>query len=588
MTDAFLGIEKSLTGKFWQPRLTDEIPAYKMAQRLDLPEFLARILVARGVTEADVKHFLEPRLRDSMPDPSELADMDLAAERLADAVESGECIGVFGDYDVDGATASALVIRYFQALDVRTVVHIPDRQTEGYGINSGGLVSLKDKGAGPIIAVDCGIVAFEPLAIAAQAGIEVVVIDHHIAETELPAAAAVINPNRLDDKSNLGNLAAVGVTFMTVVAVNRELRRRGWFRTRPEPKITQWLDLVALGTVCDAVPLTGLNRILVSQGLRVMRSGGNEGLSALARVASIQGKRTAWHAGFQLGPRINAGGRISRSDLGVRLLTTRDGSEAAGIAVRLNDLNVQRREIESAVLKEAFKVAESTEQENCVVAAGDGWHPGVIGIVASRLVERFNKPAVVIGMLDDGVGKGSGRSVAGVNLGAAISAAVHSGLLIKGGGHPMAAGLEIESGKLQAFTEHMNAQLAEEMATRTRQKILKIDSALSLNAVNENLVGLIEKVGPFGQGNAEPRFAFVDVFVDWATRTRGSHVSARLADASGKRIRAFAFQAADTPMGESLLANDGRQLVIAGRVQERFWNGERRIELTIDDAGVSA
>ncbi|MBC6440056.1 MAG: single-stranded-DNA-specific exonuclease RecJ [Rhodospirillales bacterium] len=582
MTGAVLGVERSVSGRRWRPRLDDDRAAMALAQRLDLPEALARVLAARGVTAETAGTFLDPRLRGLLPDPSVMADMDRAADRLADAVEGGETIGIFGDYDVDGATSSALLMHYLAAVGADAEVHIPDRQKEGYGPNIAALCALRDRGAGPVVTVDCGISAFEPLRLAAEAGIEVIVLDHHMAEAGLPPACAVVNPNRLDDGSGLGALAAVGVTFVTIVALNRALRRRGWFATRREPNLMQWLDLVALGTICDSVPLTGLNRAFAAQGLRMMAHRGNTGLTALSDVARIDQRPTAYHAGFVLGPRINAGGRIGAPDLGVRLLTATDKDEATGLALRLDELNTERRAIEEAVRDAAIYAAERQADRSCIVVAGEGWHPGVIGIVASRVTERFNRPAFVIA-LGDGIGKGSGRSLAGVDLGGAVTAARQSDLLVNGGGHPMAAGLTVEEARLPALAEFLDSRLADQVAARPDVPELGVDGALAVGAATGDLVGTVERIGPFGVGNAEPRFAVMGGHIVRADLVGENHVRCVVAGGDGSRLKAIAFRAAGQPIGEALMARGGGALYLAGHLRMDRWKGNERIQLIVED-----
>jgi single-stranded-DNA-specific exonuclease len=580
---AILGVERSLTGRRWRPRLDDDRAAMALAQRLDLPEALARVLAARGVSAEAADGFLDPRLKSLLPDPAVLTDMPGAVARLAEAIEGGEIVGIFGDYDVDGATSSALLSRYLEAVGARAEVHIPDRQKEGYGPNAPALVALRDRGAGPVVTVDCGISAFEPLHLAAEAGIDVIVLDHHTAEAGLPAAHAIVNPNRLDDSSGLGMLAAVGVTFMTIVALNRELRGRGWFDSRTEPDLTQWLDIVALGTICDSVPLIGLNRALATQGLKRMARRGNTGLAALGDVARINERPTAYHAGFILGPRINAGGRIGAPDLGVRLLTTNDPDEAAGLAMKLDGLNAERQAIERDVLERALAAAEAQAGRNCVVVAGEGWHPGVIGIVASRVVERFHRPAFVVA-LNDGIGKGSGRSVAGVDLGAAVTAARQSDLLVNGGGHPMAAGLTVEEGKLEELSAFLDQRLADQVASTPAVPELGVDGAVAVGAATDELLHTVERIGPFGVGNAEPRFAVMGARVVHADQVGENHVRCVLSGGEGARLKAIAFRAVGEPIGDALLARGGGDLHLAGHLRMNRWQGNENVQLIIEDA----
>src|SRR6478735_3972462 len=466
---AFLGVERSLTGRRWATRLGDERLALAIAQRHGLPDAISRLLAARDVDLDSVADFLEPTLRKFLPDPSHLKDMDEAVARLVRAVQTGERIVVFGDYDVDGATSSALLARFFRAVGGNVAVYIPDRRKEGYGPNTPALLSIKEQGAAVVITVDCGITAFEPLAEAKRAGLDLIVIDHHMAEIALPEAVAVVDPNRIDDASPHKHLAAVGVAFLLVVGVNRALREAGWYGTsRPEPDLRQWLDLVALGTVCDVVPLTGVNRALVRHGLKVMAERRNAGLAALADVARLKEPPGAYHLGFLLGPRVNAGGRVGQADLGARLLASDDVHEVGALALRLDEFNSERRAIERAVLDQAIARIEGLYGPDrkglpaALVVESEGWHVGVIGIVASRLVERYGRPAFVIGM-DGELGKGSGRSVRGVDLGAAVIAARQSGLLVNGGGHAMAAGLTVAKGTLPDLAKFLDDRIAPQL-----------------------------------------------------------------------------------------------------------------------------
>ena len=583
MTDAVLGVVKSLTGRRWNARLENEITAMMLAQRLGLPEVLARILAARGVVADEVGGFLEPRVKHLMPDPLGMVDMARAVRRIADAVEAGETVGVFGDYDVDGATSAALLVRYLDAVGTSSEVHIPDRRKEGYGPNIRALAALRERGAGPVVTVDCGITALEPLRLAHQAGIDVIVLDHHAVVHELPQALALVNPNRPDCASGLGYLAAVGVTFMTIVAVNRELRLRGRFESRPEPDLMQWIDLVALGTVCDSVPLVGLNRAFVRQGLKVLGRGANEGLAALGRVVSIADEPTAYHANFMFGPRINAGGRVGSADLGVRLLTSRNQEEAGGIAVRLDDLNAERRAIEQTVLHAATHQAEAQSGRNCIVVSGRDWHSGVVGIVASRLVERFHRPAVVISV-NDGVGTGSCRSRSGVSIGGAVASAAREGLLVKGGGHPMAAGLTVDEQRIEALAAFLDDHVTAEIAAIPDIPDLGIDGVLTVGAANEELVRSIGRMGPFGVGNAQPRFALKNARVSWAKLAGERHVRCTAEDPGGTRLDAIAFRTASGPLGSALLAREGTSLHLAGHLTLNMWRGRERLQFVIEDA----
>ncbi len=588
----FLGVERSFTGKRWHERLADARLGLTLAQRLSVPEIIGRALAARGVGVEDAEAYLNPTLKRTFPDPRHLIDMDVAVERLVRAVGAGERIAVFGDYDVDGATSAALIKRFFAAAGAEVVVYIPDRLKEGYGPNEAALIKLRRQGIDVVITVDCGISAHGPLAAAAEAGLDVIVVDHHVAEAKLPRALAVINPNRLDEHSAHGALAAVGVAYLLCVAVNAGLREAGWYgdgaagRRRAEPDLIRWLDLVALGTVCDMVPLTGLNRALVSQGLKVLARRRNTGLAALADVVGLDARPEAWHLGFVLGPRINAGGRVGDADLGVRLLATTDESEARALAARLDEQNAERKVIEAAVLDQAQAQAEGERGAGVVFVSAQGWHPGVIGIVASTLARRFGRPALVVA-LQNGVGKGSGRSVRGVDLGSSVIAARQEGLLIDGGGHPMAAGFTVALDKLGAFREFIEARVAAEIEAGDIGPTLMLDGALKPEATTVELVDLIQRLGPFGSGNAEPRFAFPSIRVAKADVVGENHVRCFLTASErqgGGRLKAIAFRSAGTALGDALLDRSRLALHVAGHVRRDDWMGREGVQLLIDDA----
>ena len=587
---AFLGIEHSLTGRRWAERLGDERIALAMAQRHGLPDAICRLLAAREVDLESVPDFLEPTLRKFLPDPSHLKDMDVAVARLVHAVQHGERIMVFGDYDVDGATSSALLLRFFRAIGGNIGVYIPDRRKEGYGPNAPALLKLKEEGASVVVTVDCGVTAYEPLAEAKKAGLDLIVIDHHQAELALPDAIAVVDPNRIDDASPHKQLAAVGVAFLLCVGVNRALREAGWYsEARPEPDLRQWLDLVALGTVADVVPLTGVNRALVRQGLLVMQKRGNAGLAALADVARLREPPGAYHLGFMLGPRVNAGGRVGQADLGARLLSSEDPHEVGALALRLDEFNSERRAIEREVLDQAIARIEGLYGPDrkglpaALIVESEGWHVGVIGIVASRLVERYGRPAFVIGM-DGGVGKGSGRSVRGVDLGAAVLAARQSGLLINGGGHAMAAGLTVAREQLPHLAQFLDERIAPQLGEAPPVRELGIDAALAPGAATQELVAMIERAGPFGAGNALPRFALTGVRVDFAQPVGEGHVRCTLVGHQRGRIDAIAFRAGQSELGRALLDPAKPILHVAGALRLDRYNGRDSVRLQIDDA----
>jgi single-stranded-DNA-specific exonuclease len=587
---AFLDVEKSLTGRRWAARLGDERAALAIAQRHGVPDAIARLLAARDVPLDEVPDFLDPTLRKFLPDPSHLKDMDAAVARLVKAVQGGEKIVVFGDYDVDGATSSALLLRFFRAVCGSVGVYIPDRRKEGYGPNLPALLRIREEGAGVVVTVDCGVTAYEPLKEAKKAGLDMIVIDHHQAEIALPEAVAVVDPNRLDDESPHKQLAAVGVAFLLAVGVNRALRAANWYgESRPEPDLRQWLDLVALGTVADVVPLTGVNRALVRQGLQVMQKRANPGLAALADVAKLREAPGAYHLGFMLGPRVNAGGRVGQADLGARLLSSEDRHEVGALALRLDEFNAERRAIEREVLEQAIARIEGIYgpdrkgMPSALVVESEGWHVGVIGIVASRLVERYCRPAFVIGM-DGDIGKGSGRSVRGVDLGAAVLAARQAGLLVNGGGHAMAAGLTVARPALPDLMKFLDERIAPQLGAAPALRELGIDAALAPRAATQELVEMIEQAGPFGAGNALPRFVLPSVRVSYAQTVGEGHVRCTLVGQERGRVEAIAFRAGQSALGPALLDPARPILHVAGALRIERYNGRTSVRLQIDDA----
>lgn len=585
--DAFLGIERSITARRWTLRGGSGVEvdrlALAIAQRFGVPEIVGRVMAQRGIGLDAVERFLEPTLRIELPDPSRFRDMDAAADRLAEAVLRGQTIGLFADYDVDGATSAASMARYFRAVGASVVMHIPDRIDEGYGPNLPALQGLVSKGAGVVVCLDCGILAIETLGQARDAGIDVIVVDHHIAEPELPAAVAVVNPNRLDEAPGFGHLAACGVTFVTLVAVNRALRAKGWFAGRAEPDLRGILDLTALGTVCDVVPLTGLNRAFIAQGLKVMAGRSSPGLAALADVAGLDRKPDPYHLGFVLGPRINAGGRVGRADLGARLLSTDDPAEARQIAGELDRYNDERRAIEAEVLDSAIAQAEAAGDAPVLVVSGQGWHPGVVGIVASRLKDRFHRPACVIGV-DAGIGKGSGRSVPGVDLGAAVIAAHQAGVLEKGGGHAMAAGFTVGEDRIDAFRAFLAERVAGALAGTPLTAELSVDAALAPRGATADLVRAVSRVGPFGTGNSEPRFVLSGARVVSSGVVGENHVRCTLAGGDGGRVNAIAFRAMAGDLGPGLLQAGQLPIHVAGHLRLDDFRGGDNVQLVIDDA----
>jgi len=523
-----------------------------------------------------------------MPDPSVFADMDVAAARLADAVERREQVTVYGDYDVDGATSAALLIRLLRDLGLTASAYIPDRLMEGYGPSGAALVKLAEAGSTLIVTVDCGAQAFDALDMARAAGVDVIVVDHHQCSTALPHALALVNPNRLDESAEgaaQGHLAAVGMAFLLGAALLRTLRARTFFATRAEPKLIDLLDIVALGTVADVASLRGLNRAFVTQGLKVMSARKNIGLNALIDASRLKRAPQCSDLGFALGPRINAGGRVGKSDLGVRLLTTEDAAEAAAIAQELDQLNTERRSIEANVQAEAEIIARSQDNRTVLVVAGTGWHPGVIGIVAGRLKEKFGRPALVIAVDAEGVGKGSGRSISGVDLGAAVLAAKERGLLVAGGGHKMAAGLTVEASELDALTAFFDDSLASDVARATAERALSIDAVLAPGGVTPDLVETLEAAGPYGMGWPAPRVAVGPLRIIKADVVGADHLRLLLSGDDGKSLKAVAFRQADTLLGQTLRAAPrDRKLWIAGRPKTDDWSGRAQAELHIDDA----
>ena len=586
----FLGVENSATGRAWRDRLDERgsARALAIAQRHELPELLARILAGRNIESDAVEAFLDPTVRHLMPDPLVLTAMKAAAERIADAVKRRECVAIFGDYDVDGATSAALLGRYLRQCGIEPIIHIPDRLFEGYGPNIEAVRGLAERGATLIVCVDCGTTSSEPLYEAKRLGVDVVVIDHHQADEELPPAVAIVNPNRRDDLSGLGHLAAVGLVFMTVVAVNRVLRERGfWTAGRPEPDLLKFLDDVALGTVADVVPLIGLNRAFVAKGLIALRRRERPGHVSLMDVARLSGPPEAWHLGFLLGPRINAGGRIGRADLGVRLLLENDPIEAAKIATELDRLNRERQTIELETLAQAEAEAGAAlgieEKGAVVVTAAEGWHPGIVGLVAARLKEKFGRPAFAIALEPGGIGTGSGRSIAGVDIGRAVRRAVAEGLLLKGGGHAMAAGITLRKGALAQLRAFLETMLGGDVEAARRSSGLLVDGAVTAAAANADLVAMIARAGPFGSGNPEPVIALPAHTVTYAEEVGQAHMRVRLKSADGAGVNAIAFRAAGQKLGTALRNSRGLRVHAAGSFALDRWQGEERVQLRLTD-----
>ncbi len=590
---AFLGVARSLTDKLWRDRLDARGAAKALAivQRHQLPELLARVLAGRGVDIDAVADFLDPTIRKLMPDPFTVTEMEAAAKRIADAAQKGEKVALFGDYDVDGATSAALLAWHLRHCGLDPLIHIPDRIFEGYGPNVEAVRGLAAKGATLLVTVDCGTTSIEPLAEAKRLGMSVVVIDHHQTGTELPEVDALVNPNRLDDLSGLGHLAAVGLVLVTLVAVNRELRQRGfWSSEMPEPDLLGMLHHVALGTVADVAPLIGLNRAFVAKGLIAMRRRDHVGHTALMDVARLNGPPEAWHLGFMLGPRVNAGGRIGRADLGVRLLLESDSVEAARIAAELDRLNTERRVIEQAAEAQAEAEALASigleDKLGVIVTASEGWHPGVVGLVASRLKEKFSRPAFAIALEPGGIGTGSGRSIAGVDLGKAVRQAVADGILLKGGGHAMAAGVTLRKEKLAEFRAYLENALARDVAEARHVNELDIDGAISARAVTTELANTLNRAGPFGSGNPEPVLALPAHQLVYADEVGQAHLRLRFKSGDGAIVNGIAFRSVGQKLGNALLANRGQQLHVAGSLSVDRYQGAERVQFRVIDVAL--
>ena len=590
---AFLGVTRSATGRIWRDRLDPRgaARALAIAQRYQVPEMLARIIAGRGIDIDAVDDFLDPTIRKLLPDPLTVTEMEAAAKRIADAASRGEKVAIFGDYDVDGATSAALLTWYLRHCGLDPLIHIPDRIFEGYGPNVEAVRGLAAKGATLLVTVDCGTTSIEPLAEAKKLGMDVVVIDHHQCGDELPVVDALVNPNRPDDLSGLGHLAAVGLVFVTLVAVNRELRARNfWSAERPEPNLLDTLHHVALGTVADVASLTGLNRAFVAKGLIALRRRDHVGHTALMDVARLSGPPEAWHLGFMLGPRINAGGRIGRADLGVRLLLEGDISEAARIAAELDRLNTERRVIEQMAEAQAEAEALASlgldDKGAVIVTASEGWHPGVVGLVASRLKEKFSRPAFAIALEPGGIGTGSGRSIPGVDLGKVVREAVNEGILLKGGGHAMAAGITLKKERLAEFRAFVETALAATVADARHANELFIDGAVTARAVTTDFVNTLNRAGPFGAGNPEPLIALPSHQLVYADEVGQAHLRLRFKSGDGSFVNGIAFRSIGQKLGNALVENRGQMLHVAGSLTVDRWQGSERAQMRVTDVAV--
>jgi len=581
---AALQVERSVTGQPWRWRRPPD-------DSLAMDALVDELLLARGVARDDLPRHRDPRIRDFLPDPSSFQDMDKGAKRLADAVQSGETIAIFGDYDVDGATSAALLVLLLRRLGAEPMVYIPDRLMEGYGPSGKALVELKARGASVAVCVDCGAQAFDALDEARAVELDVIVVDHHQCASLLPVAHALINPNRLDESEDgaaHGHLAAVGMAFLLGVALIRELRGRGAFAALAEPKILDLLDLVALGTVADVARLKGLNRAFVTQGLKVMAARQNVGLAALAEAARLVKPPSCRDLGFALGPRINAGGRVGKSDLGVRLLTSTDPEEARTIAAELDRLNEERRAIEMLVCEQAVAQAERLDGAPVIAVMSSGWHQGVIGIVAGRLKERFGRPAIVIAECEDGTGKGSGRSISGVDLGAAVLAAKDSGLLVAGGGHAMAAGLTLPAGGLEPFRDFINERLAADIEKSRGDRALLLDALLAPGGVAGNLCDALDSAGPYGAGWPGPRVAAGPARLLKTSIVGDGHVRGIACGDDGRSFKWIAFRSAAGDLGQALLGSPAdTRWWLAGSIRRDEWNGGNAAEMHVEDAALA-
>lgn len=581
---ATFGVARSFTGRRWRLRQADAGMAGALAGTADLSPALAHILAARGVAPDALPDLLNPTLKRLLPEPLALKDMDKAAARTAAAIRNNEQIAVFGDYDVDGSSSAALLVDFLTGIGRPPRVYIPDRMSEGYGPNAPALLQLQKEGASLVLTVDCGAAAVLALTAAKDAGLDVVVLDHHAVET-LPPAVAQVNPNQPGDTSGLGHLCAAGVTFLFLVALNRALREDGWYGASniAEPDLMRLLDLVGLATVCDVVPLVGVNRAFVRAGLARLSKLERPGFAALASLCKISGPPTPYHLGFVIGPRINAGGRVGRCSLGVELLTAQDGEAAMALAQALDQHNRERQALESMILDEAMAMAALQDNAPFVLAAESGWHPGVVGIVAGRLKDRFGKPALVVGF-EGGEGRGSARSVPGIDIGAAVRAAREAGILSAGGGHAMAAGFSLAEDRLDAFRAFLATYFADTDGALAAAQELDLDAMVSPAGATPRLVEDIARIGPFGAGNAEPLVALADLQLTFADVVGKDHVRLRLKGGDGASLEAIAFRAASGPLGEGLLGARGAVIHVAGRLRADSWNGRVRVQLQLEDA----
>lgn len=587
--EALFGVTRSVTGRAWALSEARDDQVAAIVRATGCNDALARLMVSRGIDVDAANGFLSPRLRDSFPDPSSFLGMDAAARAIWDAVQAGTRIAVFADYDVDGASSGAQLVRWLRAVGQEALTYVPDRIEEGYGPSAEAFASLQAAGAGLVVTVDCGAAAHGALESAASMGLPVVVIDHHLMDGAPPPALALVNPNQPGDTSGCGHLAAAGVTLVLLAALNREGRARGAF-SGPEPDIMAMTDLAALGTICDVVSLTGPNRAIVTTGLKVMSSWHKPGLAALAEVSGLTGPASPYHCGFLLGPRINAGGRVGSAGLGLELLASDDPARVRAIAKELDQLNAERKAIEDGVLTAALDQIESGQVDPdgpVIVLSGEGWHPGVIGIAAGRIKDQFNRPTIVIGV-EDGIGKGSGRSCPGVHLGNAILAAREAGLLEKGGGHAMAAGLTIAAPRIGAFRDFLSERLAPEWAAADEARTLRLDAVVHPAAVSFEFGDSLKQAAPFGMGNPEPRFALSDLHIRFVKEVGTGHLRFSFEAASGAQVSGIAFRAVGKPLGDALLNGQNQRWHAAGRIKAEDNRFGRKAELHLEDLALAS
>ncbi|MEJ1969990.1 MAG: single-stranded-DNA-specific exonuclease RecJ [Rhizomicrobium sp.] len=580
------GVARSFTGRRWRLRVADEDAVQALAREAAISPVLARLLLARGLTAPDVADYLNPTLKRFLPEPLSLKDMDKAVARVARAIEDGERIAVWGDYDVDGSASAALLYEFLAALGAPPRIYIPDRMAEGYGPNTAGLLKLKGEGISLVVTVDCGAGAVQPLTAVRDAGLDVVILDHHAVE-HAPPAVAHVNPNQPGDNSGLGQVCAAGITFLFAVALNRRLRETGFYARKAiaEPNLLNAADFVGLATICDVVPLTGVNRAFVRSGLGRLNRLDRAGFAALAKVAGVAPPFTPYHLGFLFGPRINAGGRVGRSSLGVDLLTAQAGA-ADDLALNLDTHNRERQAIEKLILEEAIALAQAQADAPFVLTTNDGWHAGVVGIVAGRLKDRFGKPAFVAGF-EGGLGRGSARSIPGIDIGAMIRAAREARLIESGGGHAMAAGFGLLPEQVDGFRAFLEARFARSGEALAALAELELDTAVSPAGATPALIEEIERAGPFGPGNLEPLVVVPDVQVVFADVVGKDHVRLRLMGGDGTRLDAIAFRVADLPLGKALLAARGKRIHAAGRLRADTWQGQKRVQLQLEDAAAA-